>query len=404
LAPLLLNQSSGERFTGRTKQKGQCHFSAGREENENLTVKNSHNKRGGETMNKLSIKIFLSFLFVGLLLNCSGGGGPEVNISSNLSVDGIGLEYVWPEEVGWSSAELEQARQFSEEIGAAAVMALYDGKVFIAWGNIATKYKVHSIRKPFLNALYGIHVQRGHIDLDETLQDLNIDDIPPSLTEEESQARVSDLLKSRSGVYHEAAAEVQQMIDLRPPRGSHPPNTFFYYNNWDFNALGTIFENETGTKIFEAFKAEIADPIGMQDFEIEDGAYYFELDKSVHPAYPFRMTARDMARFGLLYQREGNWNGERIISREWIAESTTAYSIDDESGTGYGYLWAIIPDGFEFAPGFFHTGLGVHQIIVLPEEKIVYVFRMDTDKDFADPGDEALMELFLMIMDARVAD
>jgi CubicO group peptidase (beta-lactamase class C family) len=255
-----------------------------------------------------------------------------------------------------------------------------------------------------LNALYGIHVNRGHIDLDATLEELNIDDIPPSLTKEESQARVSDLLKSRSGVYHEAAAEVQEMIDSRPPRGSHPPDTFFYYNNWDFNALGTIFENETGTRIFEEFKAEIADRIGMQDFRIDDGAYSYELDKSIHPAYPFRMTARDMARFGLLYLREGRWNGRQIISREWIAESTTAYSIDDDSGTGYGYLWAVIPDDFEFGPGFYHTGLGVHQLIVLPEEKIVYVFRMDTDKDFVDPGDEALLDLFFMIMDARVAD
>ena len=81
-----------------------------------------------------------------------------------------------------------------------------------------------------------------------------------------------------------------------------------------------------------------------------------------------------------------------------------ANTSDDESGTGYGYMWAIIPDDFEFGPGFFHTGLGVHQLVVLPEEKIVYVFRMDTDKDFVDPGDEALMELFFMIMDARVAD
>ena len=289
-------------------------------------------------MNKMSVSTSISFMCIGLLLGCSGDVGPEVNISSNLSADGMGLEYVSPEEVGWSSDDLEEARQFSEDIGAAAVMVLYDGKVFIAWGNIAKKYQVHSIRKPFLNALYGIHVERGHLNLDSTMEELNIDDIPPSLTEEESQAKVSDLLKSRSGVYHEAAAEVQAMIDSRPERGSHSPGTFFYYNNWDFNALGTIFENQTGTKIFEEFKAEIADPIGMQDFKVDDGGYYYELDKSIHPAYPFRMTARDMARFGLLYQQDGRWNDKQIISGEWIAESTTAFSIDDESGSGYGYL------------------------------------------------------------------
>ncbi len=176
------------------------------------------------------------------------------------------LEYVSPEDVGWSSEKLKEAGRFAEQIGSAAVMALYDGKVFFSWGEVTRNFKVHSIRKPFLSALYGIHVGRGEIDLDATLGELNIDDIPPSLTPEEKQATVRDLLKSRSGVYHDAAGEIQAMRDARPERGSHPPDTFYYYNNWDFNVLGTIFEQETGTKIFEEFKRAIADPIGMEDF------------------------------------------------------------------------------------------------------------------------------------------
>lgn len=42
------------------------------------------------------------------------------------------------------------------------------------------------------------------------------------------------------------------MKDARPPRGSHPPGTFWYYNNWDFNVLGTIFIQLTGEDIFQA--------------------------------------------------------------------------------------------------------------------------------------------------------
>ncbi|MBE9541639.1 MAG: serine hydrolase, partial [Proteobacteria bacterium] len=174
------------------------------------------------------------------------------------------LEYVVPEEVGWSSVKLEEAENYAEQIGSAAVMALYKGKVFFSWGKINQKYLIHSIRKPFLCALYGIYVKRGLIDLDKNLDELGIDDIPPGLTSIEKQATVRDLLMSRSGVYHEAAAEAQVMIKTRPERGSHAPGTFFYYNNWDFNVLGTIFEKQTGKKIFEAFKEEIADPIGMQ--------------------------------------------------------------------------------------------------------------------------------------------
>jgi len=218
---------------------------------------------------------------------------------------------------------------------------------------------------------------------------------------------VKQLLQSRSGIYHKAAAETQEMKDSRPLRGSHLPGTFFYYNNWDFNALGTIFERETGTKIFEEFKRRIADPIGMEDFSVSNCYYQYEDSLSMHPAYSFRMSARDMARFGVLYQKNGNWKGNQIIPIDWIAESTTTYSIlDSAAGVGYGYMWATIPDGSGFAQligasGFYHTGIGVHIVIILPELKLVLVERYDTDGSWSDPGD-AGMELGLMIINAKL--
>ena len=327
--------------------------------------------------------------------------------SNEPASDNNQLEYVTPEEVGYSSVELSNARQFAEQSGYAAVMALYDGKVFFSWGNVEYNYKCHSIRKPFLNALIGIHRQLGNINLDATLEQLGIDDIPPSLTNQEKQAKVSDLLKSRSGIYHKAAAETQEMKEMRPERGSHLPGTFFYYNNWDFNALGTIFEQQTGTKIFEEFKRRIADPIGMEDFSVTNCYYQYEDSLSMHPAYSFRMSARDMARFGVLYQKSGNWKGTQIIPEDWIAESTTTYSVLDSSlGVGYGYMWYTIPDGSGFeqligASGFYHTGVGVHIVIILPELKLVLVERYDTDGAWTDPGD-AGMELGLMIINAKL--
>ena len=70
------------------------------------------------------------------------------------------------------------------------------------------------------------------------------------------------------------------------------------------NTLGTIFEKLTGTKIFSEFETRIAKPIGMQDFRASGGKYENGAD-SIHPGYPFWMTARDMARFGYLYLRGG---------------------------------------------------------------------------------------------------
>ena len=212
------------------------------------------------------ISTVLLFPIIFLLCNCTDEPVAPVPAPNE-------LEYVVPEDIGYSSQKLEEARQFAEQSGFDAVIALYDGKILFSWGNVTKNYWTHSIRKPLLSALYGIHVNNWNINLDATMEELNIDDIPPGLTYEEKQATVRDLIKSRSGIYHEAAAEDQTMIDLRPPRGSHPPGTFYYYNNRDFNVAGVIFEQETGTKIFEEFKRKIADPIGMQDFRVENCNY-----------------------------------------------------------------------------------------------------------------------------------
>ena len=274
-------------------------------------------------------------------------------------------------------------------------------------GNISKNFRCHSIRKPFLSALYGIYLAKGDINLYATLEDLHIDDIPPGLTFEEKQAQVQHLLMARSGVYHEAAAEPQEMIDNRPARGSHPPDTFFFYNNWDFNTLGTIFEQKTGEGIFNAFKEHIADAIGMSDFQIDNCHYQYEWDKSMHPAYHFKMSARDLARFGILYQQLGNWEENQIITEAWIDESTMAYSIADEAaGFGYGYMWGIITEGGEIEQdigytGYFHGGGGAQVLLIMPELKLVIAVLFDTDV-FDEDWDDEGPELVSMIIDARI--
>src|SRR5512139_3144007 len=157
------------------------------------------------------------------------------------------------------------------------------------------------MRKSVMSALYGIYVAEGKIELSSTLKELGIDDLTP-LTEAEKTATVKDLLSARSGVYIEAAGEAPSTKAVRPARGSHSPGTFWYYNNWDFNVLGAIFERLTKTNLFREFKERIADPIGMEDLRFEDTRYVSGAD-SVYPAYPFRLTARDLARMGLLFLR-----------------------------------------------------------------------------------------------------
>ncbi|MDZ7694815.1 MAG: hypothetical protein U5K69_27475 [Balneolaceae bacterium] len=97
-------------------------------------------------------------------------------------------------------------------------------------GDINKKHTVHSIRKALLNSLYGIYADRGVIDTSATLGKLGISDTG-GLRETEKSARVADLLKSRSGVYHSAAAETPVMTTQKQARHSSAPGEQFYYNN-----------------------------------------------------------------------------------------------------------------------------------------------------------------------------
>jgi CubicO group peptidase (beta-lactamase class C family) len=309
-----------------------------------------------------------------------------------------------PQALGWSPEKLARARAYADRIGSAAVMIVDDGIVVDAWGDVTRNYMCHSMRKSLVSALYGIYVAEGKIDTSRTLQELHINDYT-HLTKTEKQATVADLLKARSGVYIPAAGEAPSMKALRPERGSHPPGTFWYYNNWDFNALGTIFDQETGEEnIYQAFKERIADPIGMQDFYPER-LHYDYVPYSMHPYYGFRMSARDLARFGLLFLRGGRWEDEEIVPAEWVKESTSDHSqIGPHSG--YGYMWwtgtqdGLFPNVQVKEYSYYASGWGGHNVIVLPYRDLVIVHRVNTDREGQVVDVSRIGTLVWLILDA----
>jgi CubicO group peptidase (beta-lactamase class C family) len=284
--------------------------------------------------------------------------------------------YQVPAEAGFSAEKLQEAQDYYASIDAAGALIIYDGAILAAWGDVERRYMCHSIRKSFMSGLMGVHVDRGEIDLSLTLADLGIDDLEPKLSEVEKRATILDLLKARSGVYRLAAYEPPQ--NRKPPRYSHDPGTYWCYNNWDFNTLLTIFQQILKVDFFADFDRQIAQPIGMQDYRPRDGYLHYELDKSIHPAYPFRMSALDMARFGLLYLREGNWGGKQILSKEWVQRSRTPYS-ENGRGGGYGLLWWTANGQDMQKLGMYSAlGFGGHAIDVIPGANLVVVLRVDT--------------------------
>jgi len=288
------------------------------------------------------------------------------------------LRYASPEEAGWSSDLLSR---ICKDANASSVLLVYEGRVVFAYGQYFRRFKSHSMRKSLLSALYGTHVGSGQINLNSTLGELAISDKIP-FTSQEKTAKVGDMLRMRSGVYLPAASESQQMKESRPKRGTYMPGSHWYYNNWDSNVLGTIFEQETGTSIFEDFYHRIAKPLQMQDYRILDGCYDYE-ENSDHPAYPFKMSSRDLARFGQLLLQSGSWNGEQIIPSNWVHESLKSWSQTDEYNlaTGcalsYGYLWYTCDD-YRGTRMFMAAGHFGQRICVFPELDIVLVIQSDT--------------------------
>ena len=315
-----------------------------------------------------------------------------------------------PEDLGYSRAKLEAAEKYAGTIDTAAVMILVNGRVLYEWGDLARKFITHSTRKSFLSALYGKYVQDGTIDLDLTMKDLGIDDEPP-LTEQEKTATIRECLKARSGIYHRAEAESEGMHDLKPERGTYGPGEFWLYNNWDFNVLGTIFQKLTGKNIFQALKEDIADPIGMQDYTPEDGRS-FKTNRSIHEAYMFVISARDMARLGLLFLNNGRWKGRQVIPESWVKESTTYFSdATIYRGDGYGYMWWVAKDHNRY-PHFPHVrlkegtysarGYGGHYIVVIPEFDMVVVHRVNTFEQGNYVQPDEFGRLLRMILDSKI--
>ena len=314
-----------------------------------------------------------------------------------------------PESVGWTSPGLEQVRAKLATMPTTGMMAIVGGRVLFEYGDLQRISYLASVRKSILSMLYGIYEARGKIDLDRTLAQLGIDDVQ-GLTADEKRAKVRHLITARSGVYHPASNAGDDLASA-PPRGSQKPGEYYLYSNWDFNALGTIFEQMTGVNIYDAFGQEIAIPVGMRDWDRSIQRKSGNLDRSKHPAYHFNLSTRDMARIGYLMLREGNWNGKQIVPRRWVRESTRAFTRRTEMNParnregvfGYGYLWWVF-DSPTLTPEYegAYVGLGAvgQQILIMPKLDLVVVHKTDPAGN-ASVSHRQFLDVVALLLQAR---
>jgi CubicO group peptidase (beta-lactamase class C family) len=136
------------------------------------------------------------------------------------------------------------------------------------------------------------------------------------------------------------------------------------------------------------------------------------LDRSVHPAYHFYLSTRDMARFGYLILRGGGWNGQQIVPADWVKTMTSVVTPVDEMNPenyrrgpfGYGYLWWIWdgPANTGIYRGGF-TGVGAigQYITVLPELDMVIAHKTRPQRGNPSVGRGDYLALIERIAGAR---
>lgn len=308
-------------------------------------------------------------------------------------------DLIYPDkEHGWSKAAPEKygydSKAFAEvtdyiikNTAGTGMCVIVGGEMIYQYGSITRQSYIASCRKSVLAMLYGKYVEDGTIDLSRTIGELGMDDIGGLLPIEKT-ATVYDLITARSGVYH-AASNAGDDLAYAPPRGTQKPGQYYLYNNWDFNAAGAAFEIMTGKNIYDVLDEDIAKPIDMQDWDRAMQSKTGDLTVSQYPAYHFIFSTRDMARLGYLMLRNGVWNGQQVISKDWVKKMTspvTPFSAMQpphrKDRYSYGYMWWLFDDeseenDWQYHNGYIARGAMGQFIVVLPEIDMVVAFKTD---------------------------
>ena len=289
-----------------------------------------------------------------------------------------------PEVVGYSKIQLAEVEAYTGTISTHAAVVVVQGKILWEYGNTTDLSYIASVRKSVLSMLYGKYVANGSIDLELTLADLELNDVQ-GLLPVEKRATVKDIITSRSGIYH-PAANAGDDTGTAGKRGSKNPGDYFLYNNWDFNAAGTIFEKLTGLSIYDALGEDFVQPLGFEHWNRDFHKRTGDVSRSLNLAYHMVFSTRDMAQIGELMLREGRWDGSQLIPENWVRLITSVNTPNSEmnppylqeSEFGYGYMWWVW-DGknvnYPFNGAYTARGYRGQNITIIPELDMVVAHK-----------------------------
>jgi CubicO group peptidase (beta-lactamase class C family) len=268
-----------------------------------------------------------------------------------------------------------------------AALVIYDGQIvaeqYAKGFDKNTVMLGWSISKSLTAAMIGVLVKEGKLNIDAPAP------VPEWKNTDKEKITVKHLLQQTSGLdfweKYTSPSEVTNMLFKHGDMAAftaklplkHEPGTAFNYSSGNSNILSRIIRHVVGENEYPAF------PYSALFHKINMYSALLEPDASgtyVGSSYSYA-TARDFARFGLLYYNNGVWNGEQILPANWVKE-TIEPSVGDKQ-KHYGYQFWL--NGFDEkdinkrwypdAPAdmFFADGFGGQDIYIIPSKKLVIV-------------------------------
>ena len=252
-----------------------------------------------------------------------------------------------------------------------------------------------SMAKSITHALAGILVREGLLDIHARAA------VPEWQKEGDPRREITldHLLKMRSGLaFNEeyvdgSGTDVIPMLlgDGRHDMGAfaaskplaHAPDTFFSYSSGTTNIICRVLRDVVANSgrwrdFYDFMRTELFEPIGMRTPTPRfDGAGTF-VGSSFCLAIP-----QDFARFGLLYLRDGLWDGQRILPEGWADHARTHTFQDAEYG--YGAQWWLPPENAPGVPAdaFWASGYDGQRIACVPSKDLMVIRNGRTPEDHA---------------------
>lgn len=241
-----------------------------------------------------------------------------------------------------------------------------------------------SMAKSYISALIGIAIKEGFI---KSVEEPITNYLPELMGAAFRKVTIKHLLQMTSGIkfterYYNPfsdAAKFYYGTNLRKSiedmKVEYEPGIKFEYKSGNPQLLGLIIERATKRTVTEYLQEKIWQPIGAEfDASWSTDRKTNGLEKTF---CCLNASARDFAKFGRLYLKDGNWNGAQLIPASWVKESTTPTLI--EGGVNYyKYQWWINRCS---SHDFSCDGLLGQRIFVYPEKQIIIVRLGKNDRN-----------------------